>query len=152
MLFPFPKACQVGGDFKRRKLCRFLSRCGLRKQSLDQIRSPRSSSIVIETPCISNEQTLYLETTMSVKPRSETLKSKKSTLKQKAIVSLKQDSSDFYRVVMSLVMEKRPYDFSSPEETASLIVAKHYMRKGQVEKAECIIERRFERPIANTAN
>lgn len=52
-------------------------------------------------------------------------------------------TSDLYKHAMNLVMEGKTFDLSCPEKTASLIVAKHFLRKGKVEEAEILIQKTY---------
>lgn len=55
--------------------------------------------------------------------------------------AMSKDTADLYKVAMNLVMDKKAYDLDDPQDTARHIVAKHFMRKGQLEQAESLIAR-----------
>ena len=50
-------------------------------------------------------------------------------------------SASLYKIAMNLVMENKSFDIKNPQETASLIVAKHFLRNGKVDEAKALIDR-----------
>jgi hypothetical protein len=63
------------------------------------------------------------------------------TLTKSSIKKNSNATADLYRAAMNLVMDKKEFNLQCPEETASLIVAKHYLRNGEVDRAQALINR-----------
>lgn len=53
-------------------------------------------------------------------------------------------SSDLYKIAMNIVMENHAYNLQLPEQAASQIVAKLYLRNGEIDRAEAIINKENE--------